>query len=116
VAFVYPSYKPGCVVRPFVVRPFVEGGVMLQVSETAIALLKNRLESQESSGNVFRLVPQENSFALTRVASPEEGDVVYEKEGEPVLSAPSELADHLADQKIDVEETGGGARLVVVDQ
>ncbi len=89
---------------------------MLQITNAAMTLLRNVLDTESNEDNVFRLVISDDSLALTKVASAEEGDLVYEQEGVAVLAAPPELADGLQSQMIDVEETDQGARLVVLTQ
>ena len=86
---------------------------MLEISTAAMSLLKGALDTEALPDGVFRLVFTEDSFAL-EVASAKEGDVIYEQEGVAVLAAPPELAEKLASQVIDVEETDKGPRLVVV--
>jgi hypothetical protein len=47
------------------------------------------------------------------LGKPEDGDVVYEANGEAILALPPELASRL-DSTIDIDETAEGPRLVLV--
>jgi hypothetical protein len=85
---------------------------MLEISDAALHLLEDALRADEHDG-LFRLVPAEDSLAL-QVTTAEEGDVIYEREGFAVLAAPTELAQDLDSQIIDIEETPQGTRLVVI--
>lgn len=84
---------------------------MMQVTDRAITLLKETLDSKEPApGHVFRLADEQDQISL-RVAPAEDGDVMYESDGEPVLAAPPEIAERLDSRTIDVEETETGMRL-----
>lgn len=85
---------------------------MLEISDAALHLLKDALEAERQDG-VFRLIPSQDSLAL-QVAAAEEGDVIYERDGIAVLAAPTDLAQDMDSQMIDIEETAQGPRLVVV--
>ncbi|MPZ51059.1 MAG: hypothetical protein GEU75_17470 [Dehalococcoidia bacterium] len=88
---------------------------MLEISNAAMSLLKSALDSKAVPDVIFRLVPAEDSFAL-KVAPAEEEDVIYEQEGVAVLATPSDVAERLDSQVIDVEETDKGPRLIVLPQ
>ena len=85
---------------------------MLEISEAALHLLKDALQAEHQEG-IFRLVPSQDSLAL-QVTAAEEGDVIYEQGGVAVVAAPTDLAQDLDSQMIDIEETAQGPRLVVV--
>ena len=85
---------------------------MLEISEAALHVLKEALQSQTQEG-VFRLFPSQDSLAL-QITAAEEGDVIYEQEGVAVLAAPTDLAEDMDSQVIDIEETAQGPRLVVI--
>jgi hypothetical protein len=85
---------------------------MLEISDAALHMLKDALQADGRDG-VFRLIPAQDSFAL-QVATAEAGDVIYEEEGIAVLAAPTDLAQGMDSQKIDIEDTAQGPRLVLV--
>jgi len=85
---------------------------MLEISHEALLLLKDTLQAQGQEG-IFRLIPAQDSLAL-QLTSAEDGDVIYEDEGTAVLAAPTDLANGIDGQMIDIEDTAQGPRLVLV--
>jgi hypothetical protein len=86
---------------------------MLQISELAKEILKDSLDqASHETGDVYRLVVMEDRLGLS-LGKPEDGDVVYEANGEAILALPPELASRL-DSTIDIDETAEGPRLVLV--
>lgn len=84
---------------------------MLQITEEAKATLKNTLDGSGPAGHVFRLGRQGDELAIG-IGGAEEGDKVYDFDGDPVLAVPTDLAEEL-DATIDVEHTSDGARLIL---
>ena len=84
---------------------------MLQITEEAKATLKNTLDDTGQDGHVFRLGRQGEELAIG-IGGAEEGDKVFDLDGDPILAVPTDLADEL-DATIDVEHTNEGARLVL---
>ena len=88
---------------------------MLQVSDDAITLLKEALDSErENPEDVFRLTLEDNRLSLA-LNSSQPGDVVYDKDGYPVLAAPPEIAEGLDTRTINIEESDDGPRLVITE-
>jgi hypothetical protein len=85
---------------------------MLEISNNAMTFLKSALEAEAPENSLFRLVLTGDSLAL-RVASAEEGDIVYEQGGVAVVAAPADLAEELGSQVLDIEETSRGPQLVM---
>ena len=88
---------------------------MLQVSDSALSLLKEALLVERTEDNhVFRLAVQDDQFVLG-LDDAQTDDIQFEHEGTAVLAAPRELATSLLDTTtIDLESTEQGPRLVLV--
>lgn len=84
---------------------------MLQVSDQAKAALKNSLDDEDQSGHVFRLARSGDDLTLG-LGAVEEGDSVYDLNGEPILAVPNDIAQEL-EATIDVEQTNEGTHLVL---
>jgi hypothetical protein len=89
---------------------------MLQISNAAMHLLRDVLEADDTRDEMFRLVMADDDLALMKVATPEEGDLIYEEQGVAILAAPPDLADGMQGKLIDVEQSEVGTRLVVLTQ
>lgn len=89
---------------------------MLQVSTTALALLKEALESERTEdGHVFRL-EFNNDQLILNLDEVQGDDVEFEHDGSIVLAAPREVADNLlGETTIDTESTEQGPTLVLVN-
>ena len=88
---------------------------MLQVSDSALSLLKEALLVERTEDNhVFRLAVQDDQFVLG-LDDAQTDDVKFEQEGNAVIAAPRELATSLLDTTtIDLESTEQGPRLGLV--
>lgn len=84
---------------------------MLQITDDAKVTLKETLDGNGHTGEVFRLGRQGDEIAIG-IGAAEDGDKLFELDGDPVLAVPPDLADEL-DATIDVEHTQEGARLVL---
>ncbi len=84
---------------------------MLQITDEAKTTLKNTLDDTGQDGHVFRLGRQGDDIAIG-IGGAEDGDLVFDLDGDPILAVPTDLADEL-DATIDVEQTQEGARLVL---
>jgi hypothetical protein len=84
---------------------------MLQITEEAKTTLKQSLEGTGPEGHVFRLGRQGSELAMG-IGGAEDGDTLYDLDGEPVLAVPADLAEEL-DATIDVQQTNEGAKLVL---
>ena len=84
---------------------------MLQITDEAKATLKESLDDNGQEGHVFRLGRQGDDLAIG-IGGAEEGDKVFDLDGEPILAVPTDLVDEL-DATIDVEHTQEGARLIL---
>ena len=87
---------------------------MLQVSESARSLLKDILDAQPESNQIFRLDKGMNGLELS-LADPVEGDVLFQHDESDVLAVSSEVAESLDGLTIDCEESPEGPRLVLVE-
>ena len=83
---------------------------MLEISDAVISVLRDALTEQEEPDSVFRLV-YENRDIVMKIAPIEEGDVIYEPEGVPVVAAPNAIAEVLDQRTLEVENTAEGPRL-----
>jgi Fe-S cluster assembly iron-binding protein IscA len=90
---------------------------MLQVSDAALTLLKEALESERSEdAHVFRLEFSNNQFVLN-LEEVQAEDVEFEHEGSTVLAAPQEVAENLlSETTIDMESTDQGPTLVLLSK
>ena len=94
---------------------------MLQVTDSAVSALQETREAQEvpESYGVRVFANQgesgEPTLALAFAEEPAEGDQVTEQAGTEIYVAP-ELAEPLADSKLDVEDTPDGPQLALVPQ
>jgi Fe-S cluster assembly iron-binding protein IscA len=94
---------------------------MLQVSETAVAVLEEARSAQqvpETFGVRISGQPTEDGQMELMVGfaeGPGDGDEVTEQAGTEIYIAP-EVAEPLADSKLDLEPTPEGAQLVVKPQ
>jgi hypothetical protein len=84
---------------------------MLQITDDAKTTLKETLDDNGQEGHVFRLGRQGDDLAIG-IGGAEDGDTVFDLDGDPILAVPSDLAQEL-DATIDVEHTQEGARLVL---
>jgi hypothetical protein len=84
---------------------------MLDITDEAKATLKTTLDGSGQEGHVFRLGRQGSELAIN-ISGPEEGDKLYDLDGEPVLAVPEDLAEEL-DATIDIEHTSEGAKLIL---
>ena len=97
------------------------GVALLKVSPSAVSALNEAREAQEvpeSHGVRVFAQPDESgqaALALAFAEEPAEGDAVTEQSGTEFYVAP-ELAEPLAESKLDVEETPEGAQLTIVPQ
>jgi hypothetical protein len=85
---------------------------MLQITDEARTTLKNTLEGSGQDGHVFRLARNGDDLAIG-ITGAEDGDKVFDLDGEPILAVPNDLAEEL-DATIDIEHTTEGARLVLI--
>jgi hypothetical protein len=92
-------------------QPHPPGGYEGFRTDEAKTALKNTLDDNGQDGHVFKLGRNGDDLAIG-IDAAEEGDEVFDLNGEPVLAVPSELAGEL-DATIDVEHTNEGARLVL---
>ena len=94
---------------------------MLQVTESAVSVLRETRAAQEIPDSfgvrVFANADENGqaTLALAFAEEPDEGDQVTEQDGTEIYVAP-ELAEPLADSKLDVEETPEGPQLALVPQ
>jgi iron-sulfur cluster assembly protein len=94
---------------------------LLQVSDSAVAVLENARESQEVPDSFgVRIFGEPTpagqvAISLAFAEEPQEGDDVVEQSGTRVFVA-QELAEPLADSVVDLEETTEGAQLVIKPQ
>lgn len=88
---------------------------MLQVSDSALVLLKDALAQERTEDNhVFRLQVQDDQFVLG-IDDIQVDDVAFEVEGETVLAASQEIATSiLGTTTIDLETTAEGPKLVLM--
>lgn len=84
---------------------------MLQITNEAKSTLKETLDGNGQPGHVFRLGRDGDDLAIG-IGGTEEGDTVFDLDGDPVLAVPNDLYEEL-DATIDVEHTQEGARLVL---
>lgn len=94
---------------------------MLQVSDSAISVLREARTAQEVPDTygvrVFAQADEagEAALALAFAERPAEGDQVTEEDGTEIFVAP-ELAEPLAESVLDVEQTSEGPQLALVPQ
>jgi hypothetical protein len=88
---------------------------MLQVSSSALSLLKDALEVERTDdAHVFRLDIHDDQFVLG-LDEVKGDDVKYDHDGMAVLAAPREVASSLlGETTIDLESTEDGPRLVLL--
>jgi Fe-S cluster assembly iron-binding protein IscA len=88
---------------------------MLQVSNAALTLLKEALESERSDDDhVFRLEFSQDQFVLN-LDEVQGDDVKFEHDGSTVLATPKDVADNLlSETTIDLESTTEGPKLILV--
>lgn len=84
---------------------------MLQITDEAKTTLKETLDENGQEGHVFRLGRQGDELAIG-IGGAEEGDQIFDLDGDPILAVPTDLAEEL-EATIDVEHTQEGARLVL---
>ncbi len=94
---------------------------MLQVSDSAVNVLQEARATQEVPDSfgvrVFAQADESGQagLALAFAEEPAEGDQVTEQSGTEIYVAP-ELAEPLAESKLDVEDTPEGPQLALVPQ
>ena len=88
---------------------------MLQVTDSALALLQDALVNERSEDSqVFRLHVRDDEFVLG-LDEVQQDDVEFARDGDTVLAAPQEIAvSMLNDTTIDLETTPEGPKLVLV--
>jgi hypothetical protein len=84
---------------------------MLQITDEARTTLKATLDNTGQDGHVFRLGRNGDDLAIG-LGGAEEGDTLYDHDGDTILAVPTDLAEEL-DATIDVEQTNEGPRLVL---
>lgn len=95
--------------------------LVLQVSDSAVAVLREARDQQEIPDNygvrVFAEADEqgEAALALAFAEQPADGDEVTQSDGTPIYVAP-ELAEPLAESLLEVEETSDGPQLTLVPQ
>jgi Fe-S cluster assembly iron-binding protein IscA len=95
--------------------------IMLQVTESAVSVLREARAAQEVPESFgVRVFAQANengqaAIALAFTEEPVEGDHVTEQGGTEIYVAP-ELAEPLADTTLDVQHTTEGPQLALVPQ
>lgn len=94
---------------------------MLQVSDSAVSVLQEARTNQEVPDSfgvrVFAQADEtgQAGLALAFAEEPAEGDHVTEQSGTEIYVAP-ELAEPLAESRLDVEDTPEGPQLALVPQ
>jgi Fe-S cluster assembly iron-binding protein IscA len=94
---------------------------VLQVSESAVSVLREARAAQEVPDTfgvrVFAQADEtgQAALALAFADEPAEGDQVTEQDGTEIYVA-SELAEPLAESRLDVEQTPEGPQLALVPQ
>jgi hypothetical protein len=88
---------------------------MLQVTDSALLLLREALDSERTdTSQVFRLHVRDEEFVLG-LDEVQANDVEFPRDGDTVLAAPEEIANSmLGDTTIDLETTPEGPKLVLV--
>lgn len=86
---------------------------MLTITDKAAQYLREMLVARpEGSSQLLRIVARGGNYELT-LDDAQEGDSVYEHEGEQYLVVDPVVAEALAEAVIDAEETPDGTRLVL---
>lgn len=86
---------------------------MLTVTDTAAAHLAELLENADASeGAVVRFVPQGESLAL-QLGNEQSGDQTFQHGEKVVLAIEPEIAEVLADKKLELQATAEGERLAI---
>jgi Fe-S cluster assembly iron-binding protein IscA len=89
---------------------------MLQVTDSALVLLRDALINERSEGSqVFRLHVRNDEFVLG-LDEVQQDDIEFSHDGDTVLAAPQEIASTvLENTTIDLETTPDGPKLVLVN-